>query len=661
MTYGKGTVQQTLPAAVASRRAVRGPGAHGVAVRLHRHQRQRPPRPRRADSQVKMKNGRYDAPEKFTDRNGNGRWDAGEPFIDANQNGRYDAGEPFTDDEQERPLGRGRLGQGHRRASTSCPTAATSRAKRRSKDGKVGPHRRHRARRRGQARRRSTSGSARRRADLVKTGASPSLRRRPDDQGRPTLVETLARSRPPRPDGLPRLRRVLRGALDAPLHAGASAGSCASACARRVGDELGRELVGDVVDDAELRAALRDLFKDTKTDPKTIPDLAFLADMPPKVVKDTRREGEGRSAEEAEGPRGPLRSVLPTLLRFDRGSRPAPGTSSTASPTRAGGVSRGRLRVAQPRPLRRATTPRPSPRTAAASPRRSARPSPLRFPRQVHGRAWSSLEDAAADDLRAADARRVRPRPGALVGVLGADCPGVLLVDPERRALAVVHAGWRGTSRASSPRRSTALVRAPRRRPRATCAPAIGPGISAARYEVGPEVGATLPRRLRARGRRRRPRPPGTAAHVDLAARDRDAARARRASPRRDRDAPPLHVRRDGRASSPTAATAPARAATRSSRAGRCALLRERRRRAPRARRALDRDFGEAARNPRRTPRRSRRGVEVFAAVVGRLLEQVVLDEVEDHLADVVGGRDAPLPRARARARKPNVWSARSR
>jgi polyphenol oxidase len=77
------------------------------------------------------------------------------------------------------------------------------------------------------------------------------------------------------------------------------------------------------------------------------------------------------------------------------------------------------------------------------------------------------------------------------VGVLGADCPGVLLVDPERRALAVVHSGWRGTVAGVVPAALAALVQQHGAEPERLRA-AIGPGISAARYDVGEEVVAAM-------------------------------------------------------------------------------------------------------------------------------------------------------------------------
>ena len=68
-----------------------------------------------------------------------------------------------------------------------------------------------------------------------------------------------------------------------------------------------------------------------------------------------------------------------------------------------------------------------------------------------------------------------------------ADCVPILLADPRRQAVAVIHAGWRGT-----------LVRAPATAVRALaerygCEPGdllagIGPSIGPCCYEVGEEV-----------------------------------------------------------------------------------------------------------------------------------------------------------------------------
>ena len=113
-------------------------------------------------------------------------------------------------------------------------------------------------------------------------------------------------------------------------------------------------------------------------------------------------------------------------------------------------------------------------------------PARVRFPRQVHGRSVVVLEDHPAGDLPAADAVATG-RVGAPVGVLGADCPGVLLVDPVRRALAVAHSGRFGTVLGVVPAAIETLVRRFHSRP-ADLIVGIGPGISGPCYEVGPEV-----------------------------------------------------------------------------------------------------------------------------------------------------------------------------
>ncbi len=77
--------------------------------------------------------------------------------------------------------------------------------------------------------------------------------------------------------------------------------------------------------------------------------------------------------------------------------------------------------------------------------------------------------------------------PGHLAGIKTADCMPILLVDEENRAVAAVHAGWRGTV--------SAIVQAALARmhdqfgtqPNHVHA-AIGPGIGKCCYEVGPEV-----------------------------------------------------------------------------------------------------------------------------------------------------------------------------
>jgi len=110
----------------------------------------------------------------------------------------------------------------------------------------------------------------------------------------------------------------------------------------------------------------------------------------------------------------------------------------------------------------------------------------VRFPHQVHGRAVVVLDRPPDGPLPEADAVATDV-PGLAVGVLGADCPGVLVVDPVHRALAVVHSGWRGTVAGVLVAAIETLVARYGSRP-AELRVAIGPGISARRYEVGPDV-----------------------------------------------------------------------------------------------------------------------------------------------------------------------------
>lgn len=80
-------------------------------------------------------------------------------------------------------------------------------------------------------------------------------------------------------------------------------------------------------------------------------------------------------------------------------------------------------------------------------------------------------------------------RPGVLVGVRTADCLPVLLMDPARRAVAAVHAGWRGVAGGILCNALQGMARAYGSRPSSIEA-AVGPGIGVCCFEVGDEVAA---------------------------------------------------------------------------------------------------------------------------------------------------------------------------
>ncbi|MCW5873388.1 MAG: peptidoglycan editing factor PgeF [Anaerolineales bacterium] len=97
-----------------------------------------------------------------------------------------------------------------------------------------------------------------------------------------------------------------------------------------------------------------------------------------------------------------------------------------------------------------------------------------------------------------------------------ADCVPILLFDPQRKAVALAHAGWRGTVARTSEAAVAALAQHYGSRPQDLIA-AIGPCISAARYPVGPEVVAEVQAAFAARAGDLLPRY-GEATHFDLQA-----------------------------------------------------------------------------------------------------------------------------------------------
>jgi YfiH family protein len=108
--------------------------------------------------------------------------------------------------------------------------------------------------------------------------------------------------------------------------------------------------------------------------------------------------------------------------------------------------------------------------------------------RQVHGCRVLRVPPVAEDDE--ADAL-VTDAPDVAVGVFTADCVPVLIADPEGRAVAAVHAGWRGSAKRVAEAAAGALSETVRCSPDSLLA-AIGPHIGSCCYEVDDPVRAAV-------------------------------------------------------------------------------------------------------------------------------------------------------------------------
>jgi len=102
---------------------------------------------------------------------------------------------------------------------------------------------------------------------------------------------------------------------------------------------------------------------------------------------------------------------------------------------------------------------------------------------QVHSAEVVRLDAPPAEKPRA-DAM-VTATPGLALAVLTADCQPVLMADAEAGVVAAVHAGWRGALAGILEATVAAMVEMGARPARITAV--IGPTISQAEYEVGPE------------------------------------------------------------------------------------------------------------------------------------------------------------------------------
>jgi len=107
--------------------------------------------------------------------------------------------------------------------------------------------------------------------------------------------------------------------------------------------------------------------------------------------------------------------------------------------------------------------------------------------KQIHSAECVAAEGRSGE-LGRADAL-LENTPGAVVAVKTADCIPILVIDERSHAVAAVHAGWRGTAARIAPAAVAAMHERFGARPDDLHA-AIGPGIGACCYEVGPEVAA---------------------------------------------------------------------------------------------------------------------------------------------------------------------------
>jgi YfiH family protein len=83
-----------------------------------------------------------------------------------------------------------------------------------------------------------------------------------------------------------------------------------------------------------------------------------------------------------------------------------------------------------------------------------------------------------------ADAQ-VTASPGIILGVLTADCGPILFADPENRVIGAAHAGWKGALGGVLENTIEAMIALGARRDKIRAT--LGPSISQANYEVGPE------------------------------------------------------------------------------------------------------------------------------------------------------------------------------
>lgn len=109
-------------------------------------------------------------------------------------------------------------------------------------------------------------------------------------------------------------------------------------------------------------------------------------------------------------------------------------------------------------------------------------------PRQVHKDRIAVIEKRGKEPMQLPDTDgMITNVPGVLLTTVHADCLPVCFFDPEKKAIGLVHAGWRGTAAGIASKAVTLMERTYGSRP-SDLLVYIGPGISRCCFETGPEV-----------------------------------------------------------------------------------------------------------------------------------------------------------------------------
>lgn len=115
------------------------------------------------------------------------------------------------------------------------------------------------------------------------------------------------------------------------------------------------------------------------------------------------------------------------------------------------------------------------------------RPQNVVTARQVHGNAVALVDASHGGQVIPGTDALVTNTPGIFLMLRYADCVPIFLYDPKAQAVALIHAGWKGTLGGVALRTVQTMVEALGCRP-ADLKAAIGPSIGPCCYEVGPEV-----------------------------------------------------------------------------------------------------------------------------------------------------------------------------